>query len=156
MYRKEREWNEQQLNPEQRARERAKPEGLARTMAALKKLALWARGKVLPKSNLGKACDYLLSQWAPLSAHLHYGQTKLDNNLVENAVRPSCVGKKNWLFIGHPDAGQRSAILYSLIVSCERHGKDPLAYLKDILTRLPRMTNQDNLAALTPANWQPS
>jgi Transposase IS66 family len=74
---------------------------------------------VLPKSTLGKACDYLLSQWAPLIAHLHHGESRLDNNLVENAIRPSCIGKKNWLFIGHPDAGQRSAILYSLIVSCQ-------------------------------------
>jgi transposase len=72
---------------------------------------------------------------------------------VENAIRPSCVGKKNWLFIGHPDAGQRSAIIYSLIVSCQRHGKDPLAYLKDILMRLPSMTNQDDLALLLPCNW---
>jgi hypothetical protein len=60
------------------------------------------------------------------------------------------------LFIGHPDAGQRSAILYSLIVSCQRHGKDPLAYLKDLLTRLPRMTNRDDLRALTPRAWQPA
>ena len=76
-------------------------------------------------------------------------------NLVENALRPSCIGKKNGLFIGHPDAGQRSAILYSLIVSCQRHGKDPLAYLRDLLTRLPRMTNQDDLSPLTPSRWQP-
>jgi hypothetical protein len=110
----------------------------------------------LPKSTLGKACDYLLSQWAPLSAHLHHGESRLDNNLVENAIRPSCIGKKNWLFIGHPDAGQRSAILYSLIVSCQRHGKDPLAYMKDILARLPRMTNRDDLRALTPRLWQPA
>ncbi len=71
--------------------------------------------------------------------------SRLDNNLVENALRPSCIGKQNWLFIGHPDAGQRSAILYSLIVSCQRHGKDPLAYLRDLLTRLPRLTNRDDL-----------
>ena len=64
--------------------------------------------------------------------------------------------KKNWLFIGHPEAGQRSAILYSLIVSCQRHGKDPLAYLKDLLTRLPRMTNRDDLRPLTPRLWQPA
>ena len=87
--------------------------------------------------------------------HLRFGQTRLDNNLVENAIRPSCIGKKNWLFIGHPEAGQRSAILYSLIVSCQRHGKDPLAYLKDLLTRLPRMTNRDDLRPLLPVNWQP-
>jgi transposase len=117
---------------------------------------VWARSRVLPKSTLGKACDYLLGQWAPLIAHLHHGESRLDNNLVENAIRPSCVGKKNWLFIGHPDAGQRSAILYSLIVSCQRHGKDPMAYMKDIITRLPRMTNRDDLRALTPRAWQPA
>ena len=156
MYRREREWDEQKLEPPQRARERSKPEGLARTMETLKRLALWARQRVLPKSTLGKACDYLLSQWAPLSAHRHHGESRLDNNLVENAIRPSCIGKKNWLFIGHPEAGQRSAILYSLIVSCQRHGKEPRAYLKDILTRLPRMTNQDDLRQLTPRNWQPT
>jgi hypothetical protein len=53
-------------------------------------------------------------------------------------------------------AGQRSAILYSLIVSCQRHGKDPMAYMKDILTRLPRMTNRDDLCALTPRAWKPA
>jgi len=156
MYLKERVWDEEKLEPWQRCREREKPEGLARTMKSLHRLAQWARSRVLPKSALGKACDYLLSQWDPLVSHLHYGETRLDNNLVENAIRPSCIGKKNWLFIGHPDAGQRSAILYSLIVSCERHGKDPLAYLKDILTRLPGMTNQDDLGALMPENWQPT
>ena len=124
-------------------------------MKSLHRLALHTRQRVLPKSALGKACDYLLSQWGPLSAHLHHGESRLDNNLVENAIRPSCIGKKNWLFIGHPDAGQRSAILYSLIVSCQRHGKDPLAYLRDLLTRLPRMTNQDDLSPLTPSRWQP-
>ncbi len=114
------------MTPARRAKARAEPAGLARTMGSLKRLALWARQRVLPKSTLGKACDYLLGQWAPLTAHLHHGESRLDNNLVENAIRPSCIGKKNWLFIGHPDAGQRSAILYSLIVSCQRHGKDPL------------------------------
>lgn len=52
-------------------------------------------------------------------------------------------------------AGQRSAILYSLIVSCQRHGKDPLVYLRDVLTRLPRMTNRDDLTPLLPSNWTP-
>ncbi len=71
-------------------------------------------------------------------------------------LRSSAIGKKNWLFIGHPDAGQRSAIIYSVVVSCQRHGKDPLAYLRDVLSRLPRMTNQDDIAALTPARWSAS
>jgi transposase len=156
MYQRERAWDEQNLEPSQRLIERVKPDGLARTMASLKRLALWARQRVLPKSTLGKACDYLLGQWESLVTHLRFGQSRLDNNLVENAIRPSCIGKKNWLFIGHPDAGQRSAIIYSLIVSCQRHDKDPLAYLKDLLSRLPRMTNQDDWRPLLPVNWQPS
>ena len=93
MYLKERAWDEEKLEPWQRCREREKPEGLARTMKSLRRLAQWARERVLPKSALGKACDYLLSQWDPLVSHLHYGETRLDNNLVENAIRPSCIGK---------------------------------------------------------------
>ena len=63
--------------------------------------------------------------------------------------------KKNWLFIGHPDAGQRSAIIYSIVTSCQRRGLDPLVYVRDLLRRLPAMTNHDDLAALTPARWKP-
>jgi hypothetical protein len=90
-----------------------------------------------------------------LTAHLRFGQTRLDTNVVENSIRPTKLGAKNWLFIGHPDAGDRSAIIYSLVVSCRRHGIDPLAYLRDVLTRLPTMTNRDDLRALTPARWRP-
>lgn len=107
-----------------------------------------------PKSKLGKACTYLLGQWAALLRIRQYGQVRLDNNLIENAIRPSAVGKKNFLFIGSPDAGQRSAILYSIIVSCERHGIDPLAYMTDLLHRLPTMSNQDDLDPLLPSNWK--
>jgi hypothetical protein len=64
--------------------------------------------------------------------------------------------KKNWLFIGHPDAGQRSAVIYSIVVSCQRRGIDPLTYLRDVLTRLPQMTTKDDLDAITPARWQPA
>lgn len=111
MYRREREWDERKLTPAERTRARSGPDGLTRTMQSLRRLSLWARQRVVPKSTRGKACDYLLSQWEPLTAHLHHGESRLDNNLVENAIRPSCIGMKNWLFIGHPDAGQRSAIL---------------------------------------------
>ena len=61
----------------------------------------------------------------------------------------------NWLFVGHPQAGNRAAVLYSLIVSAQRRGLDPHAYLKDVLTRLPAMSNQDDLTPLLPARWQP-
>ena len=98
---------------------------------------------------------YLLNQWDTLAAHCDHGCTRLDNNLMENAIRGSALGKKNFLFIGHPDAGERSAIIYSIIASCARHQIDPLAYLRDVLTRLPAMTTSDDLDALTPARWKP-
>jgi hypothetical protein len=65
-----------------------------------------------------------------------FGDTRLDKNLIENAIRPSAVSKKNFLFIGSPYAGQRRAIIDSIIVSCERHGVDPLADMADALERL--------------------
>lgn len=153
LYQREREWDAAGISVQERATARAT--GFARTLKWLHAVTLGLRQKVLPQSGLGKACDYLLANWKPLTAHTKYGHTKLDTNLVENAIRPSCIGKKNWLFIGHPDAGKRSAIIYSIVVSCQRHGKEPFAYLKDVLTRLPRMTNQDDLSPLLPVNWQP-
>ena len=126
LYAFEAQWDEAHVG-EQRAALRAAH--FARPLRWLKRVVQRMQARALPKSELGKACTYLLNQWEPLTAHLKYSQTRLDNNLVENAIRPSAIGKKNWLFIGHPDAGQRSAIIYSLVVSCQRHGKDPLAYL---------------------------
>ena len=125
------------------------------TLRLLKRTAEHLRSRVLPKSLLGKACSYLLGQWDKLIAHLEHGRTRLDNNAIENAVRPAKLGAKNYLFIGHPDAGDRSAIIYSIVVSCQRRGIEPHAYLKDVLTRLPTMTNRDDLSALTPAKWKP-
>lgn len=154
LYACERRWDDHGLSAAQRREQRQRD--FARPLHWLHKLAVGLRGRVLPKSALGKACDYLLAQWVPLTTHLDHGQTRLDNNLVENAIRPSAIGKKNWLFIGHPDAGQRSAIIYSIVVSCQRHGKDPLAYLRDVLARMPTMSNQDDLSALTPRHWIPA
>ena len=158
MYRREAAWTEEKISTEERTRRRAGPEGLKRTMEALRKLAqrMLEQKRVLQKSQLGVACTYLLNQWEPLSAHLRHGASQLDNNKIENAIRPTALGKKNWLFFGHPDAGKRSAVLYSLIISCLRHRKDPHAYLRDILTRLPRMTNQEDITPLMPKNWVPA
>jgi IS66 C-terminal element/Transposase IS66 family len=69
-------------------------------------------------------------------------QNRDRHNLVENAIRPTALGKKNWLFFGDADAGERSAIIYSIIESCRRHGIEPYTYLHDVLKRLPSMTNR--------------
>jgi transposase len=152
LYRYEREWK--QMGPTLRATHRGSHFGM--TLSLLKRTVTHLARRSLPKSELGKACHYLLNQWEPLAAHCRLGHTEIDNNGIENAIRPSAVGKKNWLFIGHPDAGNRSAILYSIIVSCQRHGLNAQDYLRDVLYRLPAMTNQEQMEQLLPERWQPS
>lgn len=115
-------------------------------------LRLKASGKCLPQSPLGIAIDYTLGQWPPLQVFLTDGRIELDNNLVENAIRPTALGKKNWLFIGEANAGARSAIVYTVIESCRRRGLEPYAYLRDVLTRLPHLTNKQ-VPEILPAAW---
>jgi len=109
-------------------------------------------GRHLPQSPLGKALSYTLNQLAGLQVFLTDGRVELDNNGVENAIRPTAVGKKNWLFIGADDAGERSAVLFTIIENCRRLGLNPYDYLKDVLTRLPAMTTQQT-HTVTPAAW---
>jgi len=71
-------------------------------------IKLKASGRQLPQSPLGSAMDYALGQWRTLEIYLADGRVEIDNNLVENAIRPTAIGKKNWLFIGEADAGQQS------------------------------------------------
>jgi transposase len=113
---------------------------------------LKASGRYLPQSLLSQAIEYTLGQWPTLEVYLDDGRVELDNNLVENAIRPTAIGKKNWLFIGDAQAGQRSAIIYTLIESCRRRGLDPFTYLREVLTCLPNMTNWQ-IPEVTPQAW---
>jgi transposase len=108
--------------------------------------------KVLPKSGFGQAISYALDQWETLIRYVDEGRLEIDNNLIENAIRPTALGKKNFLFIGHPEAGWYSAVIYSLLGSCRRHGINPHEYLRDVLSRLPSATNHQ-IPELTPAAW---
>ena len=107
---------------------------------------------ILPKSNLGKAIAYALKEWKKLEVYLGDGRVEIDNNLVENRIRPTKLGAKNWLFIGCAEAGQKAAILYTIVENCRRLGIDTRAYLEDVLTRLPGMKASEAVH-LTPANW---
>jgi transposase len=112
-----------------------------------------ARNKrYLPQDAISRAMAYALAQMPGLGVYLEDGKIEIDNNLVENAIRPTALGKKNWLFIGEAEAGERSAIIYTVIESCRRRRIDPYAYLKDVLTRLPQMTIRQ-VPELLPAVW---
>jgi transposase len=106
-------------------------------------------GLHLPQSPAAKAIGYCRNQWAELCAFLENGEMEISTNLAENAIRPTAVGKKNWLFVGGEDKGWASAVLYTILQSCRNRGVDPYEYLKHALTRLPEMTNHQ-LPTITP------
>ena len=111
-----------------------------------------ARRKTLPQGLLGQAIDYTLKRWSALTQFVEDGTLEIDNNLIENAIRPSALGKRNWLFVGHPEAGERSAVIYTLLGSCRRHGINPFDYLKDLFTRLPA-AKITQINQFTPRAW---
>ena len=151
LYRIERELREAKAGPALREAVRASQSRMIhrRLKAAIDRLALRA---ILPKSKLGKALRYAVNQWSKLEACLGDGRIEIDNNLVENAIRPTKLGAKNWLFIGCREAGQRAAILYTIVENCRRLGIDTREYLEDVLSRLPGMKDNETVT-LTPANW---
>ena len=111
---------------------------------------------MLAKSDVtAKAIDYSLSNWTGLVRYLDDGNVPIDNNAVENAIRPLAVGRKNWLFVGSQQAGERAAVMLSLIESAKLNGHDPWAYLKDVFERLPTLKHRD-LHLLLPHNWRPA
>jgi transposase len=152
LYRVEASLREQRAGPRLRQAVRAHQSRpiVQRLQRAL--LRLKSGGKHLPQSLLGIALDYALGQWKTLEVYLTDGRVEIDNNLVENAIRPTALGKKNWLFVGEAGAGDRGAILYTIIECCRRRGFDPYTYLREVLTRLPRMTNHQ-IPEVTPAAW---
>lgn len=93
--------------------------------------------QVMPKSALGIALVYTLSLWNRLNCYLLDGKYEIDNNLIENSIRPVALGRKNYLFAGSHDAAQITAMLYSFLGSCKMNDVEPSAWLKDVLTRLP-------------------
>lgn len=108
---------------------------------------------VLPKSPLGKALSYIIKQREPLSRCITTPGVRIDNNPVENTIRPIKLGLKNWLFIGHPDAGERMANLYTVLENCRQAEIDPEDYLVDIIASLQNHKSSQ-LHQLMPKNWK--
>jgi transposase len=124
-------------------------------LAAFKVWLLEQRAQLARADVTAKAIDYTLRRWQALTVHLQDARIPVDNNAVENAIRPLALGRKNWLFVGSQQAGERAAVLMSLIESAKLNGHDAWAYLRDILTKLPTWPNS-RLGELLPHRWQPA
>jgi transposase len=109
--------------------------------------------QVLPKSVMGKAIGYSLNQWPKLQNYLLDGRLEIDNNLVENAIRPVALGRKNYLFAGSHEGGKRGALVYSLVATAKLQGVEPFEYMKDIIGRIADYPHKQ-IADLLPANWK--
>lgn len=108
---------------------------------------------VTPKSRIGKALAYSIERWKGLCCYTTNGMLHIDNNPVENSIRPVAIGRKNYLFAGSHDAAQESAMIYSLLGTCKMHNINPWEWLKDILTRLPDHPI-NRIKELLPHNWK--
>jgi transposase len=140
----------------QALREREAAPLLARLRAWLDEQAPQA----LPKSKLGEAIGYSRNQWVALTNYVTDGRLPIDNNDTERDLRQLTIGRKNWLFLGSPEAGPRAAILYSVVASAVRHDLDVWAYLCDVLKCLADAKEEKDgnldLAALLPDVWAQS
>ena len=114
---------------------------------------LLQRQKVPEGSASAKALDYSLRRWVALTRFVDDGQLPVDNNWIENQIRPIAIGRNNWLFAGSLRAGQRAAAVMSLIQSARMNGHDPYAYLRDVMARLP-MQPATQIGELLPYRWQ--
>ena len=121
----------------------------------LKRIMQHYQSKLLPKGKFSIAINYALKNWDTLTTYLDNGQVQLSTNLVENAIRPSAVGKKNWLFMGSNECGETAAILYTLLITCRNLNIDPREYLTEVFEY--SISCPDNQLMdynkLTPIGW---
>jgi transposase len=113
------------------------------------------RARVADGSAIAKAIDYSLNHWSALTRNLLDGEVPVSNNHLENQIRPWAMGRRAWLFAGSELAGQRSAMVMSLVHSAKLCGHEPHAYLRDVLQRLPTHP-ASRLDELLPHRWQPA
>ena len=141
---------EEQLSPQERKELR-----LEKSLPVLNDLGKWISKEIkttLPKSPIGKAMRYSQERWDALSAYLHDGMLEIDNNLVENAIRPLALGRKNYLFAGSHQAAQRAALIYSFFAICKKQGVNPFQWLKHTLENIMSI-NHKNVRNLYPQNF---
>lgn len=127
-------------------------------MCAFEKWVVSYMPKALPKGRMSQALTYTYSLFHRLSRYHLDGRYRIDNNLVENTIRPLALGRKNFLFCGNHDAAENAAIMYSLLGCCSASDVNPREWLTDVLTRIPYYNNDYSLdlAELLPHNWKKS
>lgn len=149
LYAIERQAREAGLSHEERKKEREK------AIPVLCALEEWMKEQyphLQPKSAIGQAIAYSLKRWKKLSKYTENGRLEIDNNLVENAIRPVAIGRKNYLFAGSHDAARRAAMLYSLTASCKKNNVNPMEWLKDVLDNIDDYPIS-KIENLLPYNW---
>lgn len=140
-----------QLTPAERKQLR-----LDQSLPIINKLGKWMSQeykKVQPRSAIGRALAYCINQWDQLYEYLMDGHLEIDNNLVENAIRPVALGRKNYLFAGSHEAAQRAAMIYSLLAMCKQHQVDPYQWLRHTLENIST-TKYSDVASLYPQNFK--
>ena len=140
-----------ETDPTPKNRRLVRQEEAAPVLEAFK--AWLASNPGLPKSPWGKAVAYSLARWEKLTRYVEDGRIEIDNNLVENAIRPIALGRKNYLFAGSHEAAQRAAIVYSLLATCKKYQVEPQTWLSDVLRRIPSHP-QKQVRELLPHVWQ--
>ena len=108
---------------------------------------------VLPKSAMGEAIGYALNQWAALNLYLEDGDLNIDNNAAERALRQVAIGRKNWMTLGTDEGGRWAATFFTIVATCQRHGIDTYAYLRDVIGRISTLP-ADRLHELLPPAWK--
>lgn len=124
-------------------------------LPVLREIKTWLNQQlptILPKSAIGKAVGYMLGQWPKLEKYVTDGRLEIDNNLIENAIRPVALGRKNYLFAGSHEGAKRAAVIYTMVANAKLHGVEPFVYLKDVLSRIADYPYKQ-LADLLPPNW---
>jgi transposase len=130
-----------------------------RSQPLLGQLKAWldkTQPQVTAQNALGKAVNYLASNWSRLVRYVEGGHLPIDNNRAENAIRPFVIGRKNWLFSDTPKGATASAQIYSLIETAKANGQEPYAWLRHILERLPLANSIEDFEALLPWNCPPT
>lgn len=147
---------ERRAKKEQLPADRIKELRLKESLPVINEMGKWIFKEIkntLPKSQIGKAMAYAYARWDALSAYLYDGNLQIDNNLIENAIRPVALGRKNYLFAGSHEAAQRSAIIYSFFAICKKHEVNPFKWLKHTLLNISSI-NHKNLKDLYPQNYK--